>query len=422
MKIAFVYDWFDTEIGGAERVLQVLHSMYPDAPWYTSHIDHKTVTWTKDWDIRPSFLQSLPLWFRRNRILSLPLLPFAFESFDLSHYDVVISVSSGFAKNVITTANTKHICYLLTPPRWLYKGVPNSKFQIPSIVAKWIRRYLKSWDRVGAQRVDEYISISNEVARRCKEYYGRESEVIYPPFDFHYWQNLSHCYKRGISPPSTKSRSRDDTNNLVSYQFSTTTYPLPPKPYFLIVSRLEPYKKVDLAIEAYARCQGSGVRGQSKDKNTKILNQVQDDNADRKLVIVGRGSKKDVLEALCIKYQVSNDVVWLESVTDEELARLYTGALALIMPQEEDFGYTACEAIACGCPVVVFARGGQVEIVEDGINGVHFDKQNPESLSIALEKVQTFEYNQEPYENSHIRGWSRNTFVAALSQKIPKTV
>lgn len=394
MKIAFVYDWFDTEIGGAERVLKVLHDMYPSAPWYTSHIEHKAVPWAKDWDIRPSFLQRLPLWFRRNRILSLPLLPLAFESLDLSAYDVVISVSSGFAKNVITTANTRHICYLLTPPRWLYKKVLSSKFQVLGKIVDLTREYLISWDRMGARRVDEYISISKEVARRCKEFYGRDSDVLYPPFEYEKWKVISSKFHI----PSEKKPIK------INLELGTRNLELFSKSYFIVVSRLKKYKRVDLAIEAYAKL-----------KEQRAKSKV-------KLVIVGRGSEKDVLKSLSIKYQVSNDIVWFERVTDEELARLYTGAIALVMPQEEDFGYTACEAIACRCPVVVYDRGGQTEIVTDGVTGVYFHNQTPDALCAALEKILSFEYNQEPYENSHIRGWSRHSFVASFSQKIPKTV
>jgi hypothetical protein len=165
-KIAFVYDWFDTSVGGAERVIQALHEKYPQAPWYTSHIDHASAPWAKDWDVRPSFLQRLPIWFRRNRILSLLLLPFAFESFDFSSYDVVVSVSSGFAKNIVTRADTRHICYLLSPPRWLWKEeILNPKSEILRSIEAFMKRKLKNWDYGGAQRVDEFVSISQEVAR-----------------------------------------------------------------------------------------------------------------------------------------------------------------------------------------------------------------------------------------------------------------
>ena len=246
-QVAFVYDWFDTSVGGAERVIQELHELNPDAPWYTSHVDYGAVPWAKDWDIRPSFLQLLPLWFRRNRILSLLLLPFAFESFDLSKYDTVVSVTSAFAKGVVTSAKTKHICYLLTPPRWLYKyRVQSTKYRVIQWLISRVQKYLENWDYVAAQRVDEYVSISQEVARRCTEYYGRESEIVYPPFDYEKWNKRNSKFTRPDSVGETlNSKSLDPA---LSTQHSALIH----FPYYLVVSRLEPYKKVDVAIEAFA--------------------------------------------------------------------------------------------------------------------------------------------------------------------------
>ena len=385
-RIAFVYDWFDTEIGGAERVLRVFHEMFPESPWYTLHIDRKSVPWAKTWDIRPSFVQRLPLWFRKNRILTLILMPFAFESFDLFSYDLVISISSGFAKNVITSANTKHICYLLTPPRWLWKnGEQKAGIKVHKLLDHIFASYFRNWDRVGAQRVDEYISISQEVAKRCKEFYGRESIVIYPPFEQEYWKNLCEEGK---------------TMNIEG---------LLPKSYFLVVSRLKKYKKIDLAIEAFRKF---------KIQKLKVRNKYQN----IKLAIVGVGEELGRLKDLVKRLGLENEVIWLKNLLDTELAYLYKNTIALVMPQEEDFGYTACEAAACGVPVVCFNKGGQTEIIKNRENGVYFDFQNVNNIACALEEVTNFKYNLETYENSNIRGWSRHSFVAAFSQKIPKTV
>lgn len=386
MQIAFVYDWFDTEIGGAERVLRVLHEMYPESPWYTLHIDRKSVPWAKTWDIRPSFVQRLPLWFRKNRILTLILMPFAFKTFDLSSYDFVISISSGFAKNVVTNAKTKHICYLLTPPRWLWKNREQKVgIKVHKLLDHIFGSYFRSWDRVGAQRVDEYISISQEVAKRCKEFYGRESTVIYPPFEQEYWKNLCE---------------EDKTVNNEG---------LPPKSYFLVVSRLKKYKKVNLAIEAFRKF---------KNQKLKVRNKYQN----IKLAIVGVGEESGRLKDLVKRLGLENEVIWFKNLQDIELAYLYKNTIALVMPQEEDFGYTACEAAACGVPVVCFNKGGQTEIIKNRENGVYFDFQNANNITCALEEVTNFKYNLETYENSNIRGWSRHSFVAAFSQKIPKTV
>jgi glycosyltransferase involved in cell wall biosynthesis len=384
--IAFVYDWFDTSVGGAERVIQELHELYPNAPWYTSHIDRKTVSWAKGWDIRPSFLQYLPLWFRRNRILSLLLLPFAFESFDMSRYEIVVSVTSAFAKGVVTNAKTKHICYLLTPPRWIYKfQVPSTKFQVINYVMQKAKKYLQKWDYVAAQRVDEYISISQEVAKRCREHYGRESEVAYPPFEYEKWQALI--------PKSLDSALSTQHSALIHF------------PYYLVVSRLEPYKKVDVAIEAYAKfkVQSSKLRVPSQSE---------------RLIIVGSGSQKAKLKTLSVKLNINEYILWVDGLSDEELVRLYAHCKAFIMPQEEDFGYVACEAMACDAPIVAYAHGGQTEILADYPNKVLCDEQNVECFAEALEKLGAIQYNAQTYENSHIRRGSRDTFVAAFSQKI----
>lgn len=394
-KVAFVYDWFDTSVGGAERVLQELHGLYPEAPWYTSHFDHKAVPWAKEWDIRPSFLQHLPLWFRRNRILSLLLLPFAFESFDFSSYDVVVSVTSAFAKGVITNAKTRHICYLLTPPRWLWKDENlNSKFEILRGLETFVKRILKDWDYMAAQRVDEFTSISQEVGRRCIKYYRRESELVYPPFDYEKWHKLNSRFE----PLNTKFLdSAPSTQNSAHIHF----------PYYLVVSRLEPYKRVDAAIEAFAifKSQFSNTNDQKE-----------------KLIIVGSGSQKAKLKALSSKLNVDEQILWVDGLSDEELARLYTHCKTFIMPQEEDFGYVACEAMACGAPIVAYAIGGQTEILLDYPNKVLCDEQNAKCFSQALEKLGVIQYNAQTYENSHIRRGSRDTFVATFSQKITQTV
>lgn len=385
-QVAFVYDWFDTSVGGAERVIQELHELYPSAPWYTSHIDRRAVPWAKGWDIRPSFLQHLPLWFRRNRILSLLLLPLAFEGLDLSKYDTVVSVTSAFAKGVVTNAKTRHICYLLTPPRWLWKDeIRNSKFEILRKGEDLIRKILKRWDYVAAQRVDEYVSISQEVARRCTEYYGRESEMVYPPFDYEKWKSL-------VANGESRIANR---NEHISFS------------YYLVVSRLEPYKKVDVAIEAFAI-----FKSQFSNPNDKK----------EKLIIVGSGSQKAKLKALSSKLNVNEQILWVDGLSDEELARLYAHCKAFIMPQEEDFGYVACEAMACGAPIVTYAHGGQTEILSDYPYKVLCDEQNAQCFAQALEKLGSIQYNAQTYENSYIRRGSRDTFVAAFSQKITQTV
>jgi len=370
-RIAIVYDWLD-KWGGVERVLLTLHEMFPEAHWYTSYFDRKQAPWAKkitgsfahaqDDKIKTSFIQKLPGFIKKNRILSLPFYPYAFESFDLRDYDLVISVTSSFAKGIITKPGTKHICYLLTPTRWLW-GMSQEYFnyelritnrnssdisfiqKIKNTLAEPWFKSLREWDYVAAQRPDKIISISNAVSKRCSKYYRRESEVIYPPFDREYWQGL----KSEIRNPKYETNSKLKIRNS--------------KEYYLVVSRLEPYKRVDLAVEFF---------------NTRK----------DQLVIVGKGSQKSKLQKLAGK-----NIQFLENLTDLELASLYTHAQALIMPQEEDFGYAALEAQFFGCPVIAYSKGGACETVEDGVTGVFFHKQEKADLHHAFERFHTLAYN-----------------------------
>jgi glycosyltransferase involved in cell wall biosynthesis len=250
-----------------------------------------------------------------------------------------------------------------------------------------IKRYLQNWDYVAAQRVDEFISISQEVTRRCAEYYGRESEVVYPPFDYEKWKSL-------VANGESRIANR---NEHISFS------------YYLVVSRLEPYKRVEVAIEAFAKF---------KVKSLKLKVPMQNE----KLIIVGSGSQKANLKALSSKLKVNEQILWVDGLSDEELARLYGHCKAYIMPQEEDFGYVACEAMACGAPIVTYAHGGQTEILSDYPYKVLCDEQNAQCFAQALEKLGSIQYNAQTYENSYIRRGSRDTFVAAFSQKITQTV
>ena len=195
-RIAIVYDWID-KWGGVERVLLTLHKMFPEAVFYTSYFDSVKAGWAKDLKIKTSFIQKLPDFIKKSRIASLPFYPFAFESFNFNEFDLVISVTSSFAKSIITQPKTKHVCYLLTPTRFLWshkKDYLNNR-----LVSYLVHGYLektKKWDYVAAQRPDKIISISQAVADRCLKYYKRRSEVIYPPFNIDYWREIKSKIKR----------------------------------------------------------------------------------------------------------------------------------------------------------------------------------------------------------------------------------
>lgn len=363
-KIAIVYDWID-KWGGVERLLLTLHEMFPEADFYTSYYDKENTPWADKLNIHTSFIQKLPNFIRKSRVLSLPLYPYAFESFDLTTYDVVISVTSAFAKSVITKPNTKHICYLLTPPRYLWGAEDEYiKGGFKKFIAAGPLEKMRKFDFISAQRPDSIISLSQTVSRRCQKYYHRESEVIYPPFDISYWASLK--------PEKVELKESK---------------------YYLIVSRLEPYKKVDLVVKAF--------------KNMK----------DKNLVVVGEGSQKEALKTIS-----GNNTQFLGRVSDEKLAYLYGHAEAFIMPQEEDFGYTSLEAQFFGCPVITYAHGGGTETVLDGETGVHFPRQTEKSLIEGLDRFHTISYNVksklEKEKVKHLKKYSREKFQQQIKALI----
>lgn len=358
MKTAIIYDWMD-KWGGVERLLLTLNEEFPDADWYTSYIDRDCASWTTylSGEVYTSFLQRFPDFMRKSRLFSLFLLPYAFESFDLSKYDLVISVTSSFAKGVITRPETKHICILLTPTRWLW-GMTDQ--YVTSTWAVPFLSKLRTWDFVAAQRPDHLISISQHVSDRCRTYYKRESEVVYPPFDTEHWDAIVSEEKK------------------------------PERPYFLTVSRLESYKKVDLVVKAFQQ-----------------LPQYD-------LNIVGKGSQKKTLQNMA-----ATNTTFLEDVSDIKLISLYKNAEALIMPQEEDFGYVSIEAQYFGCPVISYRTGGVAELIEDGKTGRLFNTQDVASVREAVADFKRDTYNLDDTKGI-VRKFEKETFIRKLHSIISK--
>ncbi len=324
MKVALVYDRIN-KFGGAEQVLLQLHRLYPQAPLYTAVYDPERALWAKVFPkVVPSFLQKWPL-AKTHHELYPWLMPLVFESFDFSGYDLVISVTSAEAKAVITRPGTRHICYCLTPTRYLWSH--QKEYLSEPGLGRWLKpaqAYLQKNDLVYAQRPDEYIAISRTVQKRIKKYYGRESVVIYPPVDTQKFL------------PS--SRLED---------------------YFLLVSRLVAYKKIDLAIKAF--------------------NQLG-----RRLIIVGRGRDSRRLKSLA-----GPTISFTGWISDGQLADYYRNCQALIMPQEEDFGIVAVEAQAAGRPVIAYNRGGARETVVANQTGLFFNEATVDSLIQAVKQFES---------------------------------
>lgn len=329
MRVALVYDRVN-KFGGAERVLTALHEIWPDAPVFTSVYDPAGAPWAVGWDIRTSWLQNIPGAKTNHESLGW-LMPLVFESFDFSEFDVIISVTSEAAKGIITNHRQLHICYLLTPTRYLWSHAADYLNQLPGIVwplARAVQSKLRVWDYLAGQRPDFIFAISELVRKRCLKFYRRDSEVIYPI--------LGLSIKRPGLP--TEGQALTDQK------------------YFLVVSRLVPYKRIDLAIKACNRLK-------------------------LPLVVVGSGSEEANLKRLA-----GPAVKFTGYLTDQELIEYYRNARAVIMPQEEDFGLTAVEALSLGIPVISYRYSGAAEIVKDGETGILFGEQSVDSLVEAMSR------------------------------------
>lgn len=332
MKITLVHDYLN-QYGGAERVLEALCEIFPEAPIYTLLYD-ETATGRvfKGREIHTSFLQNIPFTRKHHRLFPL-LMPLAIEQFDLSYFDVVISVSASFAKGVVTKPHTRHINYCLTPTRFLWDDSHRyiDEFKYPWPIKKLIPTliaYLRIWDKEAALRADEFVAISDFVKRRIKKYYDREAKIIYPPVD-------TARYK-------------------IADQISD---------YFLMVGRLVAYKRFDLAV--------------------KVFNAIG-----KPLKIVGEGPERKQLEKMAKK-----NIEFLGLISDYQIPELYARAQAVIFPQEEDFGLVPLEAMAAGRPVVAYRSGGALETVINKQTGIFFDQQTEIDLAEAVGRFYQTDFN-----------------------------
>lgn len=360
MKVALVHDYL-FEYGGAERVVEALHELYPEAPLYTSFVDpdHLGIHWEKfkDWDIRQSFMTKIPFY---KKIFS-PLRLFAinfFEQFDLSEYDVVISSSNAyFAKSVITKSYTPHICYCHTPPRSLYGYTTMTDWKknpLMKIAGTWINKQIKETDYLSAQRVDCFVANSKEVQNRIKKFYGRESVIIYPP----------------VNVP--KKLVREDSEGS----------------YYLYVSRLAFSKHPEIAVQA---CTKLGLP----------------------LKVVGQGKMLPKLKSLA-----GPTVEFCNDVDDEKLAKIYQGAKALLYPvEDEDFGIVPVEAMGYGVPVIAHRSGGPLETVIQDKTGVFFDELSLDGLVSAIDHAKKMKWDPESI-HQHAQAFSKDRFKKEIDELV----
>ena len=352
MKVALVYDRVN-KWGGAERVLLALHEIWPEASLYTAVYNPKTAPWAKVFKVIPSFLQGFPA-AKSNHEFYAPLMPLAFESFNFDGYDVVISVTSEAAKGIITKPKTLHLCYCLTPTRYLWSGY-NQHFDTPlkKTLSLPLIENLKKWDLVAAQRPDDYLAISKTVQERIKKYYSRESEVVYPPID-----------TEKFHPPAGGLNPKSQINQKYKMQSFDIAQDKNSK-YFLVVSRLVKYKKVDLAVEAFNKLGWE-------------------------LKIIGTGREMGKLRRLA-----GPNIEFLGHLTDEALLGYYQNCQAVVFPQEEDFGLVPLEAQACGKPVIAYRAGGALETVIESKTGLFFYPQTAEGLEKSLRQFVAVRFRKE---------------------------
>lgn len=339
MKIAIVCDWL-TNIGGAERVLKAIHDLYPQAPIYTSKYDKRGIDWFLDADVRTSWMQIFPTCLRR--VLG-PLRQIYFNHLDLSEYDIIISVTGAEAKSV-KKGNATHFCYCHVPTQYYWQFydsyIENPGFGILNPFIRFFFKLfvkpLKKADYKAAQKPDYFITISQYASNLIKKYYNRESIIISPPVNV----------QKFISKQSVEK---------------------PVENFYITTSRQVTWKRIDLAIKACIKEQ-------------------------KQLVIIGDGPEHKNLEKIANN---SEYIKFLPVMDQDGLKDYLTKAKGYIFPSLEPFGIAPVEALAAGCPVITFGEGGALDYIKEGENGLLFDKQTVKSLSKAIQKFETMNFDKK---------------------------
>ena len=357
--IAIVHDWLVTMRGG-ERVLEALCELYPEATLFTLvHRKGALSPAIERMEIRTSMLQHLPFGKSHYQYF-LPLFPALVGRFDLRRYDLVLSSSHAAAKGVRVRSDAVHLCYCHTPMRYIwdqydqYFGPGRAAWYV-RFAMSIVRKPLQRWDVESSKRVDGFVANSHYVQERIRRLYGRESDVIYPPV------------------ASGRFKAVSDHEG-----------------YFLVVSALVPYKRIDLAVDA---CTRTGDR----------------------LIVVGDGAEESRLKA-----RAGGNVTFIRSAPDDEVRSYYEGCRALLFPGEEDFGIVPVEAMASGKPVIAFGRGGVTETVQEGVTGTFFGEQSVESLADAVERFRAMTFDAERIRK-HALSFDGGVFKERIARAVRET-
>lgn len=350
-RVALVTDAL-AEPGGASRVLKSLLKLFPAADVYTAIFCPDRFPWIDASRVHATFIQKLPgqSWWERHYG---PLSPIGFEQFAFNEYDLVLSLSAGCAKGVITTTDTLHVSIILTPPRGLWDGTRKSS--IP-FLGSLLDGYLRIWDTEAGLRPDVLISISTYIQNRVLRVYHRESQVIYPGIDLDYWKDAKD---------SGNSNRKD---------------------YYLVVSRLYEYKRIDLAIKSCIKLE-------------------------RNLVIVGDGPERKHLGEIASGHESS---IHFEGIlSDDQVRDHLRECRGFLFPGMEDFGLAPLEAMACGVPVVAYDGGGFTEVMQEGVTGVLFEEPRVDRL---VDAIKRFEKSSFPAEKvrKEVINFSEQRFLDEL--------
>lgn len=363
MRIALVHDYL-IQYGGAERVLEELFKIYPEAPLYTTLYQPETLPpefrkKVENRKVFTSLLQNKP-GAKNHHKFYLAAMPYAVEQWDLSEYDLVLSDSSSFAKGVISPPESIHISYCHTPLRYVWDLTHHYQrnYPFPKILRPFVPlvlQYLRFWDRQAGQRPDQLICNSSFVQKRIKKYYNRNSQIIPPP--------VSVSTYLEVQPQ--------------------------PQDYFLVLARLIPYKKIKLAIKAFNKL------GQP-------------------LKIIGDGPQAKELKA-----QAQNNIEFLGRVYGEKLIHYYSHCKAFVLPQKEDFGIAPIEAMACGRPVIAYKAGGALDYIQPKQNGVFFQNQTPNSLIKTIKQTNFEDFHPQTIKKS-VRKFDQANFRSKIKKLIAK--